>query len=138
MPSTNTRELNPVVTLFMCTDEVMGPPDDFSAEDLELPEVAAKDVPELNEHLAGGWKCCGASFGAAIDLRLLALTRAQVEAYGVPPTPAKKQDTRAATFIARQWRHGGRAGRAAARCVAGARARGAGGTAGQACIPPRA
>ena len=45
-------------------------------------------------------------FGATIELRVLALTGAQVEAYALPPAPAKRSDTRAAAFIAE---HGDRA-----------------------------
>lgn len=45
-------------------------------------------------------------FGAQVNLQLLALTSDQVEANQLPPAPAKRQDTRAAAFIAQ---HGDRA-----------------------------
>lgn len=48
----------------------------------------------------------GTDFGVSVDLQLLALTAAQVDAYQLPPAPAKRQDARAAAFIAR---HGDRA-----------------------------
>jgi len=42
-----------------------------------------------------------ADFGVEVDLRVIALTREQIDTYNLPPAPAKRQDTRAAAFIAK-------------------------------------
>lgn len=40
-------------------------------------------------------------FGVQLDLYVIALTRQQIEAYDLPPAPAKRTDSRAAAFMAR-------------------------------------
>ncbi len=40
-------------------------------------------------------------FGVQLDLYVIALTRDQIEAYDLPPAPAKRSDSRAAAFMAR-------------------------------------
>jgi len=40
-------------------------------------------------------------FGVQLDLYVIALTRDQIEAYDLPPAPAKRSDSRAAAFMAK-------------------------------------
>ena len=58
-------------------------------------DASGQDMPrDIRERLTR-------DFGASVDLRVIALTPAQIAEHDLPPAPAKRTDSRAAKFMAR-------------------------------------